>query len=102
MPKNVPSHLVDLASNEFIRISGDFLHISAKLLKFDNIIMLCSQLADEVVNLSLGEQRIFYYPADLYFDSTATSYVLMFLFWSRDQLQYTYLYAAPTKATKQD
>lgn len=101
MPKNVPSHLVDLGSSEFIRISGDFLHISAKLLKFGNI-MLCSQLADEVVNLSLGEQRIFYYPTGLYFDYTATSYVLMFLFWSGDQLQYTYLYAAPTKATKQD
>ncbi len=63
---------------------------------------MCSRLAEEAVNLSLGEQRISYYPAGLYFDCSATSYVLIFLFWSGDQLQYTYLYAALTKATKQD
>lgn len=64
--------------------------------------MLCSQPAEEVVHLSLGEQRIFFYPAGLYFEYSATSYILTFPFWSGDQLQYTYLYATLTKATKQD
>lgn len=49
---------------------------------------MCSRLAEEAVNLSLGGQRISYYPAGLYFDCSATSYVLIFLFWSGDQLQY--------------
>lgn len=64
--------------------------------------MLCSQLAEEAVNLSLGEQRIVCCPTGLYFDYSATSYILTFPFWSGDQLEYTYLYATPTKATKQD
>lgn len=63
---------------------------------------MCSWLAEEAVILSLGEQRISHDPAGLYFDSNATSYVLIFLFWSGDQLQSTYLYVALTKATKQD
>lgn len=58
--------------------------------------MLCSQLAEEIVNLSLGEQRILYYPTGLHFD------VLTSPLWLGDQLEYTYLYATLTKATKQD
>lgn len=50
--------------------------------------MLWSQLSEEVVNLSLGEQKIFFYSAGLYFECSATSYILTFPFWSGDQLQY--------------
>lgn len=64
--------------------------------------MLCSQLTEEIVNLSLGEQRILYYPMGLYFDYSATSYILTSPFWLGGQLQFTYLYATLTKATKQD
>lgn len=62
--------------------------------------MLCSQLAEKVVNLCLGEQRILYYPMGLYFDYFATSYILTSPFWLGDQLQYTYLYGTLAKATK--
>lgn len=64
--------------------------------------MLYYQQAEELVNLSLGEQRILYYPTGFHFDYSGTSYILTSPFWLGDQLQYTYLYATLTKATKQD
>lgn len=49
--------------------------------------MLCSQLAEEAVNLPLGEQRILYYSAGLHFDYSGASYILTPPFWLGDQLQ---------------